>query len=65
MVNLIHKETEGNENSWMGEAGGDRRSARLCFASPLTLKYSGEGDRGGTRPPSKQVEDLQSEAEGV
>lgn len=40
--------------------------ARGCvFTSPLTLKYSGEGDRGGIRPPSKQVEDLQSEAEGV
>lgn len=35
------------------------RSARLCFAPPLTLKYSGEGGERGIRPPSKQVEDLQ------
>lgn len=31
---------------------------RLCFAPPLTLKYSGERERGASVPCSKQVEDL-------
>lgn len=51
VVNLIHKETEGNENSWMGEAGGDGRSARLCFHIALNTEIlRGGGQRGHPSP---------------
>lgn len=42
-----------------GRGGGSSPSSWMCFAPPLTLKYSGDGGERGIHPPSKQVEDLQ------